>query len=125
MAGEPKEEPHYLLFVILAVHVQHKQVVAQAADGDACNGEQPFDTRHSSLGHPVPGTQQLLVPHQETPQLGSCAEAARLKTMELLFRMGKKVSDASVPQEWAECLFTNCHGPLDWEKRYLCQLRDL
>ena len=25
-----------LLFVVLTVHVQHKQVIAQAADGDAC-----------------------------------------------------------------------------------------
>lgn len=42
--------PHYLLFVILTVHVQHKQVIAQAADGDACNREWLFDTNTTPPG---------------------------------------------------------------------------
>lgn len=42
--------PNYLLFVILTVHVQHKQVIAQAADGDACNRERPFDTNTTIPG---------------------------------------------------------------------------
>lgn len=83
VVGEMMDESHYLLFVILTVHVQHKQVVAQAADGDACNREWPFDTQHNSTGilacvsEPLPGTQQLLFPHQETRQLRSCTEALR------------------------------------------------
>lgn len=40
MVGEMLDESNYLLFVVLTVHVQHKQVIAQAADGDACNREQ-------------------------------------------------------------------------------------
>lgn len=81
VVGEMMDESHYLLFVILAVHVQHKQVIAQAADGDACNRERPFDTQRNSTGilarvsEPLPGTQQLLFPHQETRQLRSCMAA--------------------------------------------------
>lgn len=77
------DESHYLLFVILTVHVQHKQVIAQAADGDACNREWPFDTQHGSrrilacVSEPLPGTQQLLFSRQETQQLRSCTETLR------------------------------------------------
>lgn len=70
--GEMMDESHYLLFVILTVYVQHKQVIAQAADGDACKREWPFDTQRNTarilacVSEPLPGTQQLLFPLQET-----------------------------------------------------------
>jgi len=77
VVGEMMDGSGYLLFVVLTVHVQHKQVIAQAADGDACNREGPFDTQHTSPGssEPLPGLQQLLSPCQATRQLRSCPEA--------------------------------------------------
>lgn len=48
--GEVMDESQYLLFVVLAVHVQHEQVIAEAAHGDACNREQPQCHCHRNAG---------------------------------------------------------------------------
>lgn len=70
MVGEMLDESNYLLFVVLTVHVQHKQVIAQAADGDACNREQSHHFTPNltlpalvCIAKPLPGVQQLLFPH--------------------------------------------------------------
>jgi len=43
----------------------------------------------------------------------------------LLFQMEKKLSDASVPQQEEECLFTDCQGPRGLKESYFGRLRDL
>lgn len=62
--------PRYLLLVVLTVHVQHKQVVTQAADGDAW-GEMRASLALLGPGEgsqPLPGMQQLL-PHSTAERL--------------------------------------------------------
>lgn len=53
--------PRYLLLVVLTVHVQHKQVVTQAADRDAWGemGASPALPGPGEGSQPVPGMQQL------------------------------------------------------------------
>lgn len=131
------DESHYLLFVILTVHVQHKQVIAQAADGDACNRERPFDTQHNTTGilarvsEPLPGTQQLLFPHQETRQLRSCANVSaerlqgdnQLKLSSLRWKRDFQMR-LSIRSRKNACLQT-VMAFMDLTKSYLGQLRDL
>lgn len=76
--------PHYLLFVILTVHVQHKQVIAQAADGDACNREWLFDTNTTTPGflHALQNLSQERSncwSHSEKPASWEAAQQQRTK----------------------------------------------
>lgn len=54
--------PWYLLLVVLTVHVQHEQVVTQAADRDAWGemGQSPALPGPGEGSQPLPGMQQLL-----------------------------------------------------------------
>lgn len=61
--------PQYLLLVVLTVHVQHKQVVAQAADGDAWG-------RDGSVSGTA-GTWGVL--HSLSQECSNCSHTAQLR----------------------------------------------